>query len=265
MSTNDGKKGKSKFGFKGLNGLKNLTKKSVKSVQKNDTVKHFTGSPQQNDTNNETGRQSSSSFSFGSNKNNGSSNKSRKRTLSLGKKKKIERPKLPKLNLAEYTYPKQILIPSESWGEQQYDKEDQQIHQYLQTKYQNDISKLSFFPSDIILRFTISQRGMTPFSERKKETEIHFKTYLKYHAGNHYDDILTNEILNSNKSLSSLKDDVKALPLFIYGQDKEGHPIFWDDGIHINILYIYIHISTAKLRCILNRLSIFKKCSTQYI
>ena len=229
-SGTDGKK-KSKFKFK--NGFKNLTK----SVKKNDTVKHFTGSPKQDEPG--SSRQSSSSFSFGSNKN--GNNKSRKRTLSLGKKKKIERPKLPKLNLAEYTYPKEILIPSESWGEQQYDKEDRQIHQYLKTKYQNEIHKLSFFPSDIILRFTISQRGMTPFSERKKETELHFKTYLKYHAGNHYDDILTNEMLNSNKSLSSLQDDVKALPLFIYGQDKEGHPIFWDDGI----LYI---IYFAKLR-----------------
>mmetsp|Transcript_59484 Transcript_59484/g.53563 ORF Transcript_59484/g.53563 Transcript_59484/m.53563 type:complete len:340 (+) Transcript_59484:484-1503(+) len=71
---------------------------------------------------------------------------------------------------------------------------------------------------------------MTPFSERKKETELHFKTYLRYHSDNHYDDILTNEMLNSNKSLSSLQDDIKALPLFVYGQDKEGHPIFWDDG-----------------------------------
>ena len=156
--------------------------------------------------------------------------KEEKEHYHLVKKKKIEKPRLPKLKLSEYSFPKQILAPSESWGDQQFDNEDKEIYQYIKTKYQNEIHKLKFFPSDILLRFTISQRGMTPFSERRKETELHFKKYLKYHTEYNHDDILTNQQLNSNKSLSSLKTDIQALPLFIYGQDKEGHPIFWDDG-----------------------------------
>jgi len=191
-----------------------------KKVTKNDTVQHFTGTPKkQNENDNGGGDQ----FYF-----NGNTKKSKSKKKE--KRKKIVRPKLPKLDLNNYTFPKQIKPPSESWSKEQYDEQDTKIHQYLETKYKNDISKLKFFPEDIIIRFAISQRGMTPFSARKQETETHFKQYLKYHANYNYDDILTNDKLNGSKSISAIKEDIKALPLFIYGMDKEGHPIFWDDG-----------------------------------
>merc|ERR1712087_936698 len=121
------------------------------------------------------------------------------------KNSKIKAPTLPKLALESYTFPKQILPPSESWGRLAYDDEDTQMHSLLSTKYQNDIHKLSFFPDDILIRFTLSQRGMTPFAARKQETERHLKEYLRFHRDNHYDDVLTHPTLNGHKSMSSLK------------------------------------------------------------
>eukprot|EP01084_Bolivina_argentea_P215732 366329_1 len=206
-SSSTGGKRKSKLkSLKFKNGLKKLKRK----VSKNDTVQHFTGSPKHKSVAN-----GNDKFTFPKKKN---------------KKAKKQKPRLPKLKLSEYTFPDAIETPIESWGNQQYDQEDHILDSYLRTKYQNEIYKLSFFPSDVILRFTLSQRGMRPFKMRKQETEGHLKRYLQYHYTNHYDDILTNDKLNSHRSLSALKEDVHALPLFIYGQDKQGHPIFWDDG-----------------------------------
>jgi len=203
------KRKSSKFGFK--NGLASLKAKAKKKVSKNGTVQHFTGKDAEDAA--EAAKQQQSQ--------------------SRGKKRKnskIKAPTLPKLPLANYTFAKQILAPSESWGRLAYDAEDTQMHALLTTKYQNEIHKLSFFPDDILIRFTLSQRGMTPFAARKQETERQFKLYLRFHTDNHYDDVLTHPKLNGNKSLSSLKQNITALPLFIYGQDKHGHPIFWDDG-----------------------------------
>ena len=223
------KKKRKSLSFK--NGLKSLKGKVKKSddKNKNEDVGN-TASP----------KTESNTMSYFEQQQQANNGKHKKR-LSLSKKKKIERPRLPKLKLSDYTFPEQILPPSESWGKLQYDSEDHQIHEYLITKYKAQIEQLKFFPSDVIIRFTVSQRGMTPYSERQKETESHFRAYLKFHADNHYDDILLNEKLNCNKSLSQLKIDINALPLFIYGQDKQGHPIFWDDGIYRhNISTFYI-------------------------
>jgi len=205
------KRKSSKFGFK--NGLKSLTAAAKKKVKKNDTVQHFTGKEDELAAQSAQQQQAQSGGS------------SRKR-----KNSKVKAPMLPKLPLENYTFPKEILPPSESWGRLAYDAEDEQIHSFLISKYQNEIHKLTFFPDDILIRFTLSQRGMTPYAARQQETERQFKIYLRFHRENHYDDVLTHPQLNGNKSLSSLKENITALPLFIYGQDKQGHPIFWDDG-----------------------------------
>eukprot|EP01083_Nonionella_stella_P201973 738316_1 len=145
QSTNNEPKKKSKFKFK--NGLKNFKQK----MKQNDTVQHFTGTPKQNSISNDNDTHSNGK------------KKSKKNILNLKKKKKKEvKQRLPKIKLSEYKFPLSIITPSESWGEQQYDQEDRILHEYLKTKYQNEIYKLTFFPYDIILRFTLSQRGMTP-------------------------------------------------------------------------------------------------------
>lgn len=161
----------------------------------------------------------------------------KRRRSSFLKKKKAERPKLPRLKLSEYSFPKTILTPPESWGEIQYDSDDRKLHDHLETEYLNEIAKLHFFPNDILIRFTLSQRGLTPFDARRKETEKHFKIYLKFHYQHRHDDILTNHALNAQKSLSSLKEDVNTFGVFIYGQDRYGHPIFWDDGKCLHITH----------------------------
>jgi len=205
-SADGGKKRKnSKFGFK--NGLKSLKSK----VTKNDTVHHFAGD----------GDPSTDPSKFSQN------GKSKKQSK---KRKKFVAPVMPKLALSTYTFPPQILPPSESWGTQSYDDDERKIHRLLNEKYNKEIARFTFFPSDIVIRFTISQRGMTPFSARLKETELHFRAYLKYHGDFHSDDILSNQMLNTPKALGAEQEMMDLFPLFIYGQDMEGHPIFWDDG-----------------------------------
>mmetsp|Transcript_10813 Transcript_10813/g.16280 ORF Transcript_10813/g.16280 Transcript_10813/m.16280 type:complete len:472 (-) Transcript_10813:179-1594(-) len=210
MATDDtANKKKSKFGgFKnGLNKMKNSMNKKRNSV----------------DATNGSDAASSSKSSKSSNKHS--------RKISFTKNKPIkDRPKLPQLSLDGYSFPSQIFPPSECWGDLQYDDDDVKLQQYLLTKYKKEIESLKFFPSDVLIRFTLSQRGLTPFSERQNETEAHFTNYLKFHVQHHYDDILVNDGLNASNSLTDLQTDIHALSLFIYGQDKEGHPVIWDDG-----------------------------------
>ena len=202
-----GKKRKgSKFGFKnGLKSLKSKVKKD-KSSHSRDNSASDVPNPSQN----------------------GKSFKDQKR-----KNSKIKAPVMPKLDLSTYTFPPQILPPSESWGTQSYDADEKKIHSHLQTKYQREMAASTCFPDDILIRFTLSQRGMTPFEARLRETETHFRAYLKYHRDFRYGTILQEPFCNGDteKAKSAEKEILNAFPLFIYGQDMEGHPIFWDDGM----------------------------------
>ena len=205
-----GKKRKSsKFGFK--NGLKSLKSK----------VKKDKSQPSGDDSLSDIQPQVTSQ--------NGKSSSKRRNS-------KIKAPVMPKLDLSTYTFPPQILPPSESWGKQSYDEEEKKIHSYLETKYKKEIASCTFWPSDIIIRFTLSQRGMTPYSARQLETETNFRAYLKYHKDYHSDTILTDPELNSPKAMNAEKEVQTSMPVFIYGQDMEGHPIFWDDGMLYSVI-----------------------------
>eukprot|EP00484_Ammonia_sp_Unknown_P000467 CAMPEP_0197023336 /NCGR_PEP_ID=MMETSP1384-20130603/4050_1 /TAXON_ID=29189 /ORGANISM="Ammonia sp." /LENGTH=333 /DNA_ID=CAMNT_0042451533 /DNA_START=25 /DNA_END=1026 /DNA_ORIENTATION=+ len=119
-----------------------------------------------------------------------------------------------------------ILTPPEvTRYQREYGDTERKIEQYLQTKYKQQIESFDFFPRDILVRFVFGYKHMEEwydYEERLAETEKWFAKYLQFHQDANYDHLL---------STLSEKDITELAPAtFIYGHDKYGHPVLWDDG-----------------------------------
>eukprot|EP01084_Bolivina_argentea_P312262 540600_1 len=105
------------------------------------------------------------------------------------------------------------------------DKRDCRIEKYLLKKYYKKINSFATFPEDIILRFVIGYRHYDDYNKRLRETDKLFKGYLKWHEKSNFDNILKIKCINNIEIKHYLHGS------YIYGNDKYGHPLFWDDGL----------------------------------
>ena len=105
-----------------------------------------------------------------------------------------------------------------------YDETDIKLEQYLSEKYKDDIDKFQYFPDDIIVRFVLGYKhiGDDNYDQRLQETDKWFSKYLIFHEKTDYDNLTTKL---SKQELAEL-----APATFIYGNDKYGHPVLYDDG-----------------------------------
>lgn len=103
-----------------------------------------------------------------------------------------------------------------------YDETDIKLEQFLCEKYKDDIDKFEFFPDDIIVRFVLGYKHNDNYEQRLQETDKLFSKYLTFHDKSDYDNMLSKL---SKQELAEL-----APATYIYGNDKYGHPVLYDDG-----------------------------------
>ena len=155
------------------------------------------------------------------------------------------------------------------------------IKNLLLSKYRKQISSFSFFPNHTITRFAINYRHTKDETERTKITLFAFEKYIEFHKKYHFDTILLNnnykkiEIMNCKYNETMWCDAEK---FYIYGIDKQGHPIVWFDNtilektfnmfsddkktgdINLNKLYFYRSIFFRRLFILELKLSKYYNC-----
>lgn len=109
---------------------------------------------------------------------------------------------------------------------------DKKIYTHLANKYKHAIREQSFFPNDILLRFTLAWKNTKKFKKRLKKTDEAFADYLIFHIKYHHNDCLSAPQFTDDKALRVYQENVSVNALFIYGQDMCGHPILWDPGLY---------------------------------
>merc|ERR1719334_1518855 len=108
---------------------------------------------------------------------------------------------------------------------------DLRIERHLQTKFAEDIASFASFADDTILRFVTGYRHVAKsaddYAQRLRETEKTFKAYIKWRRSGDMDNILTTTHLNTVPIGEYLRGS------FVYGQNKYGHPLMWDQGLKL--------------------------------
>merc|ERR1719491_508251 len=116
---------------------------------------------------------------------------------------------------------------------EEYDADgmDLRIERHLASKFALEIASFSSFRDDTILRFVTGYRHLakTPndYAQRLSETEKTFKVYIKWRRSGDMDNILSTSHINK----VAIGDYVRGA--FVYGQDRHGHPIMWDQGLKL--------------------------------
>ena len=121
-------------------------------------------------------------------------------------------------NVSIQTPPEMIKYQTE------YDAIDKKLEEYLAQKYKQQIASLKYLPTDTIIRFVLGYKyiGNENYNQRLQETERWFSKYLEWHKNSDYDNI--------TDKLTAKDVSILAPSTFVYGHDKYGHPILYDDG-----------------------------------
>eukprot|EP01084_Bolivina_argentea_P312266 540607_1 len=111
------------------------------------------------------------------------------------------------------------------------DNMDLKIEQYLQSQHKETISSFKRWYDDTILRFVTGYRHIAKspndYNKRLKETDNTFIEYLKFRKQTNMDNVL------NIKHINNININEYLLGSYIYGQDKYGHPLFWDEGLKL--------------------------------
>eukprot|EP01084_Bolivina_argentea_P027433 50998_1 len=108
------------------------------------------------------------------------------------------------------------------------DDTDLKIEKYLYNKYKNETNAFTKFPNDVLIRYVIGYRHFGDYTKRLEETEKLFKDYIDFHKNSDFENILNRQHVNNNHPEAYYKG------IFIYGQDKYGHPVYYDTGLKIH-------------------------------
>ena len=114
------------------------------------------------------------------------------------------------------------------------DDVSKRIESKLKEKYNKDISKLAFFPKHTMLRFVINFRYSKDEKERTELTLDAFSKYMEFHRKYQFDTILKNGSYRDLTIMNCKYNEdmwMNAEETYIYGIDKQGHPIVWFDNV----------------------------------
>eukprot|EP01084_Bolivina_argentea_P312264 540604_1 len=126
------------------------------------------------------------------------------------------------------TFPKNIELPSEimeynnTYG---VNNDDLKVEKYLYEKYKHEINSFKIFPDDVLIRFVIGYRYISELDKRLTETVQLFENFIKFHKQYDFDNIFNTTHINNVPISEYLHGS------YIYGQDKFGHPLFFDEGL----------------------------------
>ena len=123
---------------------------------------------------------------------------------------------------------------------------DKRVEKAILGKFSGEIASIKCLGPHAIDRFIINWRHMEIESERLKTTLDCFEKYLKCHKTHNIDTILLTQNNNNNNNKdnnnNNNREDIEktlrvAKPWYIYGIDKQGHPIVWDNGTTLETLF----------------------------
>ena len=164
-------------------------------------------------------------------------------------------------------FPRQLERTPSEQTELRMDNTDQRIKNLILSKFSKEIESIKCLGPHAIDRFIINWRYMEIESERIKTTLESFEKYLKLHKKHKLDSILLSKQAlklkrdnenecNENDNKDADEDEKKqnsqvdidnceeieklaalGYPWYIYGIDKAGHPICWDDGTTMETIF----------------------------
>lgn len=108
---------------------------------------------------------------------------------------------------------------------------ENEITSEILAKYNEKIKNYTNWPSFMVICFVIAYRHVKNKNERKKVTLEKFDKFISFYDKSKFDSILSIENTINEYNLTIKDGAFKGLPLYMYGLDREGHPIYWQDGV----------------------------------